>query len=217
LHRHPARRLLLRPRPPARQQLRHDASNNHEALDEIAAVLFKTGTITGKEFGVNCAAKRSKRVDGFSMLMWHHEEIPTTRSKIMTKAAIYTRSSTSDHDRQREELLAKFGGTHEIIGEYRDHSPGSSALKYLLEDSAKDDVDILLCTDLTRLTRHLSPEIMTAIWEAGVRVVTVDGAEMGVPELIAHTFVMQSQVIYDPLLVFTFFARSQPFDVPVNR
>ena len=32
----------------------------------------------------------------------------------MKVAAIYTRSSMGDHDRQREELLAKFGGTHEI-------------------------------------------------------------------------------------------------------
>ena len=35
----------------------------------------------------------------------------------MTKAATYTRSNTDDHDRQREELLAKFGDQHEIVAE----------------------------------------------------------------------------------------------------
>lgn len=85
----------------------------------------------------------------------------------MTKAAIYTRSSKGDYDRQREELLAKFGETHEIIGEYRDDGsqgvgdrPG---LKQMLEDAAKGKFDVLLCTDITRLARLLSPEIVTAL------------------------------------------------------
>ena len=50
----------------------------------------------------------------------------------MTKAAIYTRSSTGDGDRQRDELHAEFGDTHEIVAEYRDDGPGSTGLNKLL-------------------------------------------------------------------------------------
>jgi len=90
----------------------------------------------------------------------------------MTKEAIYIRSSKGDHDRQREELHAKFGDTHEIVAEYQDIGPGSSALKLLLEDAAKGKFDVLLCSDLPRLARLPSPEIITAIRDAGVKVVT---------------------------------------------
>jgi DNA invertase Pin-like site-specific DNA recombinase len=75
-----------------------------------------------------------------------------------------------------------FGGTHQIVAEYRDNGPGSSALKQLLVSAAQGKFDVLLCTDLTRLTRRLSPEIMKAHREAGVRVVTVDGGEIGMAE-----------------------------------
>jgi DNA invertase Pin-like site-specific DNA recombinase len=88
-------------------------------------------------------------------------------------------------DRQREELLATFGDTHEIIAEYRDDASGNlgvgdrPGLKKLLEDAAKGEVDVLICTHLTRLTRRCSPEIIMAIRDAGVRVVTVDGGKIG--------------------------------------
>jgi DNA invertase Pin-like site-specific DNA recombinase len=67
----------------------------------------------------------------------------------MTKAAIYTRSSTGDNDRQRDELLAKFGGTHEIAAEYRDDASGNlgvgdrPGLTKMLEDAAKGEFDVL--------------------------------------------------------------------------
>ncbi len=64
-------------------------------------------------------------------------------------------------------------------------NPGVNAI-------AKGEFDVLLCTDLSRLTRRLSPEIMKAIREAGVRLVTADGASMGMAELIANTVVKQS-------------------------
>ena len=50
----------------------------------------------------------------------------------MKSAAIYSRSSMGDHDRQREELHAKFGEMHGIVAEYQDNGPGSSALKLLV-------------------------------------------------------------------------------------
>ena len=70
----------------------------------------------------------------------------------MTKAAIYTRSNPDDHDRQREELLGKLGDTHEIVGEYQDSASGNlgiearPGLKRLLDDTAQDKFDVLLCT-----------------------------------------------------------------------
>ena len=71
------------------------------------------------------------------------------------KTALYTRVSKHvglSHDQQREVILAKFGNTHEIIGEYRDGSsqevedrPG---LKTMLEDPARDKFDVPLCTQI---------------------------------------------------------------------
>jgi len=105
----------------------------------------------------------------------------------MTRAAIYTRSSKGGFDRQRDELHAKFGVTHEIVAEYQDNGPGSSALKKLLADAAKGKFDVLLCTEFARLTRHLTPEIITALRDAGVKVVTADRGEIGVSDLVANT------------------------------
>jgi len=77
------------------------------------------------------------------------------------KAIAYIRVGTDAQrhgDRQHEELHAKFGDTHQIVAEYRDDASGSSALKLLLEDAAQGKFDVLLCTDITLLTRRLSPE-----------------------------------------------------------
>ena len=116
----------------------------------------------------------------------------------MTKAAIHTRSSRGDGDRQRDELLSKFGETHEIVAEYRDAASDNlgvgdgPGLKKLLEDVAQGKFDVLLCTDLIRLTRHISPEIIMAIRVAGVRVVTTEGGEIGFADLIAQAIMSQS-------------------------
>ena len=104
----------------------------------------------------------------------------------------------------------------DLAGQWpKDQGPGSSALKLLLEDAAQGKFDVLLCTDLPRLARCLSPEIVTALWNAGVRVVTGDGCEIGVADLVAQAGMRQfaktprkPKVILDPFLVFTFSARS---------
>jgi hypothetical protein len=84
------------------------------------------------------------------MAVWHHPSvIRITRSKTLKKAAIYTRSNTGDRDRQREELLAKFGDTHEIVAEYQDEASGNQGvedrpgLKKLLEDAGQGKFDVL--------------------------------------------------------------------------
>ncbi len=73
----------------------------------------------------------------------------------MINSAIYVRVGNPvqlDGYRQRDELLDKFGDTHEIVAEYRDHANGSHGvkdrpgLKKLLEDAAKGEFDVLLCT-----------------------------------------------------------------------
>jgi DNA invertase Pin-like site-specific DNA recombinase len=104
----------------------------------------------------------------------------------MKKAAIYTRFSSDqgrNADQQRDELIAKVGNTHEIVGEYRDAPSGKSenrpGLTKLLEDAAKGEFGVLFCTDVTRFTRRLSPEILAAFKKAGVRVVTADGVGDG--------------------------------------
>ncbi len=51
---------------------------------------------------------------------------------------------------------------------------------------------MLLCTDDSRLLGSISPEIIAAIREVGVRVVTADGTEIGMADLVAHTLTMQS-------------------------
>ncbi len=105
----------------------------------------------------------------------------------MKKAVIYTRSSSKtglDHDGQREKLLAKFGKEYKIVGEFRDVASGTQeiqdrpGLKAMLDAVAKGDVEVLMCSDLTRLTRSLSPEIIGAIQKAGEQIVTTDGKEM---------------------------------------
>jgi DNA invertase Pin-like site-specific DNA recombinase len=114
----------------------------------------------------------------------------------MKKAVIYTRVSGEpglDRDGQREKLLAKFGKEYKIVGEGHDvgerhkHGQDRLGLKKLLEDAAKGQFDVLLCTDASRLLRSISPEIMTAIREAKVQIVTIDGAENGNAEFLTHT------------------------------
>lgn len=114
----------------------------------------------------------------------------------MKKAVIYTRLSSKtglDRDGQREELLARLGGEYEIVGEYRDVASGTQeiqdrlGLKKLLEDAAKGQFDVLLCTDASRLLRSISQKIMTAIREAKLQIVTIDGAEIGNAEFLTHT------------------------------
>jgi DNA invertase Pin-like site-specific DNA recombinase len=125
------------------------------------------------------------------------------------KAIGYIRFGTDaqrNGNRQREELHAKFGDTHEIVAEYRDHANGSKgvrsrpALKKLLEDAAKGEFDVLLCTDLTRLTRQVTAEIITAIREAGVKVVTADKGEVRDTDLLAQTLMHQSAKTYSELM-----------------
>lgn len=105
----------------------------------------------------------------------------------MKKAMIYTRISGKlrlDHDGQREKILACFGEEYEIVGEVRDIASGTCemqerpGLKSILDAVTKGDVEVLVCNDLTRLTRSLSPEIIGAIQKAGIKIVTVDGMEM---------------------------------------
>jgi len=115
----------------------------------------------------------------------------------MTKATIYTRSSTGDHDRQRDELVAKLGDTHEIVGEYRDDASGNQGvgdrpgLKKLLEDAAQGKFDVLLCADLSRLTRQVTPEIIMTLKMAGVRIMTAEGGEVGITDLFAQAIMNQ--------------------------
>ena len=107
---------------------------------------------------------------------------PTNNNnKTMKKAMIYTRISGKlglDHDGQRKEILARFGGEYEFVpdvGSGTQEIQDRPSLKKLVE---MGDVEVLLCSDLTRLTRRLSPEILEAIQRAGVKIVTVDGKEM---------------------------------------
>ena len=115
----------------------------------------------------------------------------------MKKASIHIRSFAGYGDKQREELLARLGGEYEIVGEYRDVASGNQeiqdrpGLKKLLEDAAKGDVEVLLCSDLTRLTRRLSPEIIGAIQKAGVQIVTIEGTEISFADLVAHMLINQ--------------------------
>jgi DNA invertase Pin-like site-specific DNA recombinase len=113
----------------------------------------------------------------------------------MKKVAIYSRFSVDaglDADSQREEILARLGGDYEIVGEYRDVASGTQeiqdrpGLKKLLEAVAGGEVEVLLCSDLTRLTRSLSLEIIEALQKAGVQIVTTDGTEISFADLVAH-------------------------------
>jgi DNA invertase Pin-like site-specific DNA recombinase len=125
------------------------------------------------------------------------------------RVVAYVRVGNADqlsNNRQRDELHAKFGDTHQIVGEYRDEANGNlgvedrPALKKLLKDAAKGEFDVLLCTDLARFTRRLTPQIMMAIREAGVMMVTADGAEIGFADLVAHTLLQQSAKTYSELM-----------------
>ena len=114
----------------------------------------------------------------------------------MKKALICIRSSAGDGDRQREKLIAKFGKEYKIVGEFRDvasteESQDRPGLKAMLDAAAKGEVEVLLCTDITRLTRSLSPEIIGAIQKAGVQIVTTDGTEIGSVDLVAHMVINQ--------------------------
>jgi len=103
-------------------------------------------------------------------------------TKLMTKAILYTRSTTGDHDQQRDEIIAKYGETHEIIAEYRDDGTTASVSKLLEESGA----EILLCADITRLGRQFTPESMAALQASGVKLVTVAEGEIGVADFIAQ-------------------------------
>ena len=112
----------------------------------------------------------------------------------MKKEVIFTRFSGKpglNADRQREELHAKLGKKHEIAGDYSDLSPGSTAVKELFDAIAMGMVDVLVCSDLNRLIRRLSPQIIMAIREAGLLMVTADGTEIGMADLVAHTLINQ--------------------------
>lgn len=106
----------------------------------------------------------------------------------MTKAIVYTRSTTGDHDQQRDEILAKFVETQEIVAEYRDDSITASVSKLLEESSAA----VMLCTDLTRLGRKITLEIMKALQSRKVKVMTVAGGEIGVADLMAEAMMGHS-------------------------
>lgn len=115
----------------------------------------------------------------------------------MKRASIYIRSSAGDGDSQREELLARLGGKYKIVGEFRDvanttqESQDRSGLKAILDAVTKGEVEVLLCSDLTRLTQSLSLEIIGTLQKAGVQIVTADGTQIGFADLVANTLINQ--------------------------
>jgi DNA invertase Pin-like site-specific DNA recombinase len=105
----------------------------------------------------------------------------------MKRAVTYIRAGSPDNlTRQPDELLAKFGDTYEITGEYLDTASTTqgvgdlSGLKKLLEDATKGDFDVLLCTDLTRLTRLPFPEVRALLNTTGVRIWTAESGNDGI-------------------------------------
>lgn len=105
----------------------------------------------------------------------------------MKKAVVYTRFSSKlglDREGQHEELLARLGREYEIVGEFSDVASGTQeiqdrpGLKAMLDVVAKGEVEALVCSDITRLTGSLSLEIIGAIQQAGVQIVTTDGTEL---------------------------------------
>lgn len=64
-------------------------------------------------------------------------------------------------------------------------------LAQMLDAAAKGDVEVLFCSDLTRLTRSLSLEIIEALQKAGVQIVTTDGTEISFADLVAQTLINQ--------------------------
>lgn len=118
----------------------------------------------------------------------------------MKKAVIYTRVSSKlglDRESQHEELLARLGGEYEIVGEVRDVASGTQeiqdrpGLKAILDAVAREEVEVLLCSDLTRLARSLSLEIIGTLQKAGVQIVTADGTQIGFADLVANTLISQ--------------------------
>ncbi len=127
------------------------------------------------------------------------------RSKTMKKAVIYTRTSSKpelDRDGQREDILARFGGEYEIVGEYHDVASGTQeiqdrpGLKAMLDAVAKGEVEVLVCSDLIRLTRHLSPEIIGTIQKAGVQIVTADGREISQADLAVNMLINRMSMTF---------------------
>ena len=66
-----------------------------------------------------------------------------------------------------------------VLGEHVEISEDSRpGLKAMLDAVVKGEIEVLLCSDLTRLTSRLSPEFIGAIQRVGVNIVTVDGSEI---------------------------------------
>lgn len=65
-------------------------------------------------------------------------------------------------------------------------------LAQMLDAAAKGDVEVLFCSDITRLTRSLPLEIIGAMQKAGVQIVTADGTQIGFADLVAHTLINQT-------------------------
>ncbi len=77
---------------------------------------------------------------------------------------------------------------HEKSCDEIQHRP---ALVQLLDAAAKGDVEFLVCSDITRLTRSLPLEIIGALQKAGVQIVAADGTQIGFADLVAHTLMNQ--------------------------
>jgi len=106
---------------------------------------------------------------------------------IMLKAVLYIRMSTLDQEtspeQQRKELLARFGTSYEIVGEYLDEGKSGSKdvekrtdFARLLADSAKGGFQVILCYDLSRFGRLDTIEAAPAkkiLRDNGIRLVTV--------------------------------------------
>ena len=77
---------------------------------------------------------------------------------------------------------------HEKSCDEMQHRPG---LVQLLDAAAKGDVEFLVCSDITRLTRSLPLEIIGALQKAGVQIVAADGTQIGFADLVANTLINQ--------------------------
>ncbi|MFO1045394.1 MAG: recombinase family protein [Planctomycetaceae bacterium] len=84
-----------------------------------------------------------------------------------------------------------------MVGEVRDVASGTQeiqdrpGLKAILDAVARGEVEVLLCSDLTRLARSLSLEIIGTLQKAGVQIVTADGIQIGFADLVANTLISQ--------------------------
>lgn len=106
---------------------------------------------------------------------------------ILMKAVLYIRMSTLDQEtspeQQRKELLAKFGKSYEIVGEYLDEGKSGSKdvekrtqFTSLLADSGKGGFQVILCYDISRFSRLDTIEAAFAkktLRDNGIRLVTV--------------------------------------------